>query len=54
MNPFYEIECSIFKTNRLFYLFNFKPLNKLALFGFSCKREFNSDYLVGVWKIKQN
>jgi hypothetical protein len=54
MKPFYEIESSTFKTNKFFYLFNYHPFNKLTLFGFSCKREFNSDYLIGVWKIKQN
>jgi len=54
MKPFYEIESSTFKTNKFFYLFNFKPLNEISIFGFSCKREFNSDYLIGVWKIKQN
>jgi hypothetical protein len=54
MKPGYTIESDISKTDNFFYLFNFKPLNKITIYGFSSETKFNIEYLVGVWKIKKS
>jgi len=54
MKPGYTIKGMTSKTDKFFYLFNFKPFNEISIFGFHSERRFSSDYLVGVWKIKQN
>jgi hypothetical protein len=54
MEANYTIDGLVWSSSKFFYLYNWRFQNTISLFGTADKSESfrNSNYCVGVWKIK--